>query len=367
MRTIKKTVLQITATPITENSVIICYLDRDAIFRDPDYQRSSNIWSLEKKQLLIDSIVNRFDIPKFYLHDYGKPKKIKGKMCKYALIDGKQRLSAIWGFINAEFALSNDAEYLADPSVDISGLTYTELSARYPRIAAYFNNAQLALVAIRTNEIELIEELFTRLNEAVPLNAPEKRNAFGGPLPQVIKKLAMHRFFTENLPFTNTRYRHLDIACKFLYLSYAGHSDDIKKNQLDTFVKDFKKQNLKKRAKELETRCRSVLDEMCRVFTKKDLLLKNVGLIVVYYLLFAEALDRGFAGAIERIRFADFEKDRKENRRRAEEDEEPIDYRLLRFDEMANTPNDRFAIEYKLRAFGKYVYPEISDDDDLFV
>jgi hypothetical protein len=364
MRTIKKTVLEIAATPITENSVIICYLDRDAIFLDPDYQRSSNIWSLEKKQLLIDSIVNRFDIPKFYLHEYEKAKKIGGKTCKYALIDGKQRLSAIWGFINADFALSNSAEYLADPSVNIAGLTYTELSSKYPRIAAYFNNAQLALVAIRTNEIELIEELFTRLNEAVPLNAPEKRNAFGGPLPSAIKKVATHRFFAEDLPFTNIRYRHLDIACKFLYLSHVGRPTDIKKLQLDSFVRDFKRQNLKKQAHELEKRCLSILDVMSDVFTKKDSLLKNVGLIVVYYLLFGRAIDRGLASSIERIKFVEFEKLRRENRRRAENDLEPVDFGLLRFDEMANTPNDQFSIQYKLKAFGKFVYPELSDGNN---
>jgi len=62
----------------------------------------------------------------------------------------------------------------------------------------------------------MIEEMFSRLNEAAPLTAPEKRNAYGGPLPRLIRKLATKPFFTKNLPFRNKRYRHFDLATRFL-------------------------------------------------------------------------------------------------------------------------------------------------------
>ena len=57
--------------------------------------------------------------------------------------------------------------------------------------------------SIETNENDLIEELFSRLNEAVPLNAPEKRNAFGGVVAKSIRDLAKHSFF-KNLAVVKT-------------------------------------------------------------------------------------------------------------------------------------------------------------------
>ena len=37
---------------------------------DPWYQRRSDVWSLRDQQFLIDTIINNFDIPKFYIADF---------------------------------------------------------------------------------------------------------------------------------------------------------------------------------------------------------------------------------------------------------------------------------------------------------
>src|SRR5208283_1071278 len=132
---------EISVVPLTNtNSAILTYLDRDKVFMSPVYQREANIWSTEKKQLLIDSIINHFDIPKLYFHEYLEPKVIDGKTKKYAVIDGKQRLLAIWDFIDNAFPLSEKFEYLPDPSVDLSGLTYRELAESNPHVKAMFDN-----------------------------------------------------------------------------------------------------------------------------------------------------------------------------------------------------------------------------------
>ena len=36
---------------------------------DPDYQRQGGVWSLEKKQYFIDSIINEMDLTKLYFHE----------------------------------------------------------------------------------------------------------------------------------------------------------------------------------------------------------------------------------------------------------------------------------------------------------
>ena len=44
---------------------MMLYLDRSRVFLDPEYQRQGEVWNTYKKQLLIDSLINGFDIPNF--------------------------------------------------------------------------------------------------------------------------------------------------------------------------------------------------------------------------------------------------------------------------------------------------------------
>jgi hypothetical protein len=355
--------IEIKVSPLQENTVILTYLQRDTIFMDPDYQRTSDIWSKEKMQLLIDSIINGFDIPKFYFHEYEKPRTIKGQTYKYALIDGKQRLQAIWEFIGNEFSLSDDIDYLRDPEANLKGLTYRELGKTYPLISAYFDGRPLSLMAVRTDDTELIEEMFSRLNEAMPLNAPEKRNARGGPLPPIIRDLVKTKVFTTNLPFSNKRYRHLDLACKFLYLLHMGGAEDTKKIRLDSFVQEFKDKRLNAQGKLLETNCKKVLQAMAKVFVKKDHLLKNTGIVVVYFLLFHQAMQIRKLGILSRSKLLKFDELRKKNREIAEVDIEKADYDLIRFEELANSLNDKFAIRFRYDTICKYVLPQLVLED----
>ena len=69
---------------------------KDRINTNPDYQRPA-VWSKAQKQQLIDTIIQGYDIPKFYLKQTGKN--------SYEVIDGQQRLRAIWGFLDNEYPL----------------------------------------------------------------------------------------------------------------------------------------------------------------------------------------------------------------------------------------------------------------------
>src|SRR5690349_20886984 len=96
----------------------IAYLTRmrDQIQLDPPYQRQGAVWSTEKKRLLLDSILNGFDIPKIYLHEHSTPLDVSGRRIRYSLVDGRQRLEAIWGYLDGEFALASDFRLFDDDS-----------------------------------------------------------------------------------------------------------------------------------------------------------------------------------------------------------------------------------------------------------
>ena len=222
------------------SSVWALYRMRDRVQLDPEYQRLSDIWTLDKRQLLIDTILNGFDVPKIYFHKFHGSLKKGAKTYDFAIIDGKQRLETMWSFLDGKIALADDFKYFKDSSVDAGGMKYDELGKAYPDLKNQFDTFLLTVISIETDDLEMIEEMFSRLNEAAPLTAPEKRNAYGGPLPIAIKKLAAETFFTKHLPFPNKRYRHFDLATKFLLAEHEKKVVDTKKAYLDSFVKSFK-------------------------------------------------------------------------------------------------------------------------------
>lgn len=201
------------------------------------------------------------------------------------------------------FPYVNALKYLRDTSVDARGLTYSELATKYPLLKTRFDATALHIVTIRTDDIELIEDMFSRLNEAVPLNAPEKRNAFGGPLPEVIRLVARHPFLVKNVPFVDKRYRHRDLAAKFLYVEYSDGIVNTKKSDLDAFVKNFRKWReggskaaSPKAIAELRIRTGNALARMAGVFTPRDALLRQVGMLT----LLLRFLKRRFRVAYEK-------------------------------------------------------------------
>ncbi len=362
----------ITRLPDTESTVRYLNANFDKLELQPSYQRQSEIWGEEKRQLFIDSLLNSFDLPKLYFHEVGRK---DNKSARYAIVDGKQRLEAVRGFIQGTFRLSQDFidEYASDPdrAGRPSGLSFEELSKHHSALATRLLNRVLHVEVIRTKDIEIIEELFSRLNEAAPLNAPEKRNAFGGEMPSIIRDLVgSHEFFTDRLPIENTRYRQYDLVTKFLFLTDRNDFVATKKRALDDFVKLYKTADTEGKrttARELQQRVTTVLDAMAKQFVVQDSLLGSVGLVTVYYMAFLRAeSDEALKSRLVRESLGKFDQLRRENRLQLRKEQAAIAKGekaetlgsirrdLAIFDRLMQSPNDGQALEYRfkiLRAF----------------
>ncbi|MCX5643073.1 MAG: DUF262 domain-containing protein [Phycisphaerae bacterium] len=80
---------------------------RARIDMEPPYQRRGRLWSDTDKAYLIDSILNGYDIPKLYMADFTwGDSKLNQKKLPYAIIDGKQRLEAIFDFFDGRITLT---------------------------------------------------------------------------------------------------------------------------------------------------------------------------------------------------------------------------------------------------------------------
>ena len=344
-------------------SVGLFLVEKNVINDSPEYQRESGIWSPEKQQLFIDSILNKYDVPKLYLHD------LRGKHSKYkfAIIDGKQRLHAIWDFIDGKYRLAKDFQ-LFEPE----GLTppkpkssFEELPAEWQEI---FKSKLLDVVLVRDAEAEDIEELFSRLNNGEPLNAAEKRNAMGGEMCQLIRDVAKLGFFDSKLPFPNTRYQHYEVAAKLLLIEKAELDTgdpfcDLKKKFLDNLVDSNRKMPAALR-EGLIKRVNNQLKVVSRIFGKDDPLLSKQAAVPMYY-LFAKLMDNEYASPTLftdlKSFLEDFHARRIQNLQKKEEERDPI---LVEFGRLIQQgTNDINSIKQRVSILRRYFlidHPDVS-------
>ena len=165
--------------------------------------------------------------------------------------------------------------------------------------------------------------------------------------------VAKHKFFIKNLPFPNKRYRHHDLAVKFLLLEYRRALVDTKKVYLDRFVKEWSDDSELKR---VQKRTQKTLTAMSEVFTERDPLLRSVGSVVLYYFLFRTALQEDWIDGVTRSVLDTFEQQRVRNRETAQENLGEADYDLLEFDRYIQAPNDAYALKIRFSILMKKIF-----------
>lgn len=342
-------------SPLKNSTVMFLYSERDRIKLDPEYQRSGGVWTREKKQLLIDSILNDYDIPKIYFHRISEGQKLKAKF-DFAVIDGRQRLETIWDFMDGKFPIAKDFEYQRDESIVLAGLNYVDLAKEYPKVRVKFDSFVLPVVTVDTDDLDLIEDMFSRLNEAVPLNAAEKRNAIGGDLVAAIREISEGAFFREKVAFGSKRAQFKEVSARFLLVEENLIEDrfiDTKKVYLDAMALRLREGHAK-RVRELKASVSGVLATMNDVFMEKDELLRAQGNMIVYYLLFRGAAAGGQLGKITRRKLLAFRQKLDDNRIAAAADYADADFELLEYDRLSQQgTNDASNIKQRYELLAK--------------
>lgn len=341
----------IETNPLQHSTIQSISNEWDQIVKDPHYQRNGDIWSREKKQLLIDSIINRYDIPKIYFHKFERTTAKKlGKT--YSIIDGRQRLETIIKFMNDDFPLSDEFNYLEDPSVEAAGMSYSELAQKYPKIKSRFDSFSLPIVTVETDDVELIEDMFSRLNEAVTLNAAEKRRAIGGDMVKTIDAVSSHSFFSEKVKFSDKRFQKKESAVRLLYVAHNLKNQkviDTKKPYLDAFTKEFKSGHLKY-VKSLKEEIFGLLDLLSAIFNDKDPLLQAQSSITIYTFVLSRLNEKGKLKKFTRSKLEKFNKQRNENRLLAENNISSANFELLEYDRLSQQgTNDASSIRERWR------------------
>lgn len=347
----------IETNPIKNSTTMMIYAEKDEIKLDPDYQRMGDVWTKEKKQLLIDSILNDYDIPKIYFHVFERDEQMS-RGYSYAVIDGRQRLEAIWQFIEGEYNLSPDFLYQRDPGIKLAGLSYEDIAKAYPKIRIQFDSFVLPIVGIKTSDEDLIEDMFSRLNEAVPLNAAEKRNALGGCAVTAIRQLASSDFFTKKVKFSNKRYQHMEVSARILLTEYSLRKEtkliDTKKVYLDRFATANSSNEIE--MVQLYDNARATMEYMENLFSNSDELLRAQGNMVLYFLIFRQAIQLKEVNKISRRKLIDFREELITNRKKAEEHYTESTFEFLEYDRLSQQgTNDASNLRERFRTLANYL------------
>ncbi|SHK58283.1 DUF262 domain-containing protein [Alicyclobacillus tolerans] len=161
-------------------------------------QRKGNIWDVKRQSMFIHSVLAGYPIPNLFAT---KDENV------FYLLDGKQRLSSIFAFLNDEFALS--FAQTPKPSVDgidVEGLTFKQLSDEFQqRIKEY----QFEIDVVDEISQSEIEDIFCRLNNGVPLRPIETTRALlGKSALEFVENLAKVPFFTDKINLSKAARNH---------------------------------------------------------------------------------------------------------------------------------------------------------------
>src|SRR6056297_2372860 len=195
---------------------------RDKVRLDPSWQRGP-VWSDPKQALLIDSILRGYDIPMIYLWDRG----IGSQPFRYEVVDGQQRLRAIWDFLDGEFCLAKDAPNIGP--VPIAGKYYDDLTKS---LRKKFDDFETVIAYIEKAQQPEISIVFSRMQMGVRLNPAELRNAIQSGYRQAIDTVSRTHDFFLNSKIPASRFKHQDYLAHALSVCYHEGKRDAKAPQL---------------------------------------------------------------------------------------------------------------------------------------
>ncbi len=191
----------------------------------PDWQRGE-VWDLVKKQQLIDSILRGWRLPKLYF--------VVTSADSYEVVDGQQRLSAIYEFFGNELPLSEDSARV------FGGPFYSELPPKY---ADAFDDFEIDYDEIQDATDNELKQFFQRLQAGLPLTSSEKLNAVHSRLRDFCRRVSDHKFIKTRTALVDSRLSFFDVMSKVATLEIEGidaglRFDDVKSvfDANDSFV-----------------------------------------------------------------------------------------------------------------------------------
>jgi len=232
-------------------------IKRNVIKLNPEYQRKHR-WDDVTSSKLIESLILNIPIPFIYIsQDIDVDEEIDSESSRFSVIDGQQRLTAIYNFFENKYQLQ-DLEVLDK----LNGVFHKDLP---PFLIRRLEERSIRCLRIdSTLDPQVKYDIFERLNSgSVKLESQELRNATcRGPFKDLVKKLSKNEKFKLACKLTpdSSRVKKMEdeeLVLRFFAINYLDSYRDYKgkfKNFLTSKMNSFNHLPIKK------------LEEMERLF-----------------------------------------------------------------------------------------------------
>ncbi len=275
---------------------------RAEIDLSPEYQRGK-VWSKDKQQLLIDTVLKKMHVPPVYFRvlDNGY----------YECVDGQQRLTAIFDFFDNKYALSK--KY----SEEVGGLFYKELPNK---IKDNFEDFEIVVFELSKASDEEIRDMFDRLQRGMPLTSGEKLHAKSGEIHKFVSQLVENEFFKKDINVRDYRGAYYQMGTQITALELLGLTD-VKFKVLDELHN--KNNKFDSNSKEAQW-IKKVINFLSRAFETKTPELHTRAGVISLYLLTSELMKVYSLKDKEKL-IRDFVIDFEKKLREAEEKEDNLE------------------------------------------
>ena len=253
---------------------------------DHPIQRQSAQWTNLQQSLLVHSILANYPVPAVYVEKTDSAETDdKGKaIYKYSVLDGKQRMTTVFSFINSEYALNEETPVakIEGETYELAGKTFEELDEDVRQELLRF---KFSIFAFEDATDDEIEEIFFRLNNSTPLSKPQKaRPLMGTENARFINSILTGNFFTEKCNFSKLQLRKSDDMCTLLQsmmlLDHKYNNYEYASISADEVMKYSAaiKGNYSEEQKDLLLEIIDYLDE---AFDEKEKMLKKINIPMV--------------------------------------------------------------------------------------
>ncbi|MFT0866425.1 DUF262 domain-containing protein [Pseudomonas sp. CAM1A] len=213
-------------------ATLVRKIEQNRLDLQPNFQRGE-VWSKQKKQKLIDSIIRGWHIPPIHV--------IQAPLSeKQEVLDGQQRLAAIRDFIKNEFPINGSQDPKDAEVSSLDDMYWKDLPSN---IQSRIEDFTIRVLTVSNYKPGEPGELFYRLNQPTNLTSAEQRNAFFGEARQQVKDLAEWMadsgFTTETIGFSNSRMAYDDVLAKtFLALENKSLNKKVTAGSVTTRYRD---------------------------------------------------------------------------------------------------------------------------------
>ena len=254
--------------------------ERGELIPDPEWQRGY-IWTLKDERLLIDSILRKLPIPKFYLTEEYSPKK--GVHIHY-VVDGQQRIKAIYRFLDNKYSVEINGKdyYFKDLDVKtqekitgyklnghyMTDFVITDVTFLFQRLnrtgikltnMEYWNSEYY-----KTNILKMVKEIYEHI-----LDFPPKRDYrdYDDSDYEKLSKSYLAAIYTEE---NIKRMLPLDDIIDLSNCLLKGKVESGNKSALESFLKNNKTIESKD-VLSIKSQFKNIMANIKEIFSKKDL------------------------------------------------------------------------------------------------